>query len=65
MTSPCITYVSRPDATPESELSALAAAYRFVLDSAKKKEAAEPRQAGSLEDARERIKDARTRTHHT
>lgn len=36
MSSSRITYVSGPDATPESELSALAAAYRFVLDSAKK-----------------------------
>jgi hypothetical protein len=34
--SPAITYVPRTDATPESELSALAAAYRFILDSAKK-----------------------------
>ena len=27
-----ITYTPRPDATPESELSALAAVYKFLLD---------------------------------
>ena len=31
MDSPRITYISRPDATPEAELSALANVYRFVL----------------------------------
>ena len=30
-----IAYVPRPDATPEGELSALAAIYRLVLDSKK------------------------------
>ncbi len=35
-----ITYSTRPDATPETELSALAAVYRFVLDCHAKKEAA-------------------------
>jgi hypothetical protein len=32
-----VTYVPRPDATPKDELSALAAAYRFVLDCHAKK----------------------------
>ena len=32
MRAPRITYVSRPDATQEGELNALAAAYRFILD---------------------------------
>jgi hypothetical protein len=40
--SPRFTYTSRPDATPEAELSALAAVYRFILDSHAKKMAAEP-----------------------
>jgi hypothetical protein len=35
-----IEYAPRPDATPEAELSALAAVYRFVLDCRAKKEAA-------------------------
>jgi hypothetical protein len=30
-------YVPRPDATPEAELDTLAACYRFILDSAKKR----------------------------
>ena len=40
MSSPRITYAPRPDATPEAELSALAGAYRFILDCHAKKEAA-------------------------
>ena len=32
MSSPRVTYVPRPDATPEVELDALASVYRFVLD---------------------------------
>jgi hypothetical protein len=35
-----IRYAERPDATLEAELSALASAYRFVLDCHAKKEAA-------------------------
>ena len=31
MGSPRITYVARPNATPETELSALAACYRIIL----------------------------------
>jgi hypothetical protein len=31
MDSPRITYICHPDATPESELDALAAVYSFVL----------------------------------
>jgi len=31
MGSPRITYVARPNATPEAELSALATIYRFIL----------------------------------
>ena len=42
MNSPRFTYTSRPDATPEAELSALAAVYRFILDCHAKKMAAEP-----------------------
>jgi len=36
MSSARIAYSQHPDATPETELSALANVYRFVLDSAKK-----------------------------
>jgi hypothetical protein len=36
--SDCIKYTPRPDATPEGELSALVAVYRFILDRAKSKE---------------------------
>jgi hypothetical protein len=35
MSSPRITYTPRPDATPEGELTALAAVYRLILDSKK------------------------------
>ena len=38
--TPTITYASRPEATPEGELSALAAVYRFILDCNAKKKAA-------------------------
>ena len=31
MDKPRVTYTPRPDATPEAELSALAAVYRFLL----------------------------------
>jgi hypothetical protein len=30
--SPSVTYTSRPDASPEGELTALASVYRFLLD---------------------------------
>jgi hypothetical protein len=36
-----IIYIPRPDATPEAELDALAAAYRCILDCHAKKKAAE------------------------
>jgi hypothetical protein len=42
MNSPRITYVQRPEATPEAELSVLANVYRFILDCHAKKKAAEP-----------------------
>jgi hypothetical protein len=37
MSSPRITYTSRPDATPQAERSALANVYAFILDSANKR----------------------------
>ncbi len=40
MSSPRIAYKARPDATPEGELNALAAVYKFVLDCRAKKKAA-------------------------
>jgi len=48
MNSSRIIYRSRPDATPETELNAFAACYRFILDCHAKKVAAEP---GSCNDA--------------
>jgi hypothetical protein len=38
--SPRIFYFSRTDATPQSELRALAACYAFVIEAQKRKEAA-------------------------
>ncbi len=43
MADPTITYSMRPDASQEAELSALAAVYRFVLDSRRMKKAAPDR----------------------
>ena len=37
MDSPRITYISRPDATPEAELDALAACYRYGLFSSQER----------------------------
>jgi hypothetical protein len=37
MSSPRITYTSRPDATPEAESNVLANVYRFILDCHAKK----------------------------
>ena len=37
MTSPRITYTPRPDATPEAELTALAAIYTFILSNSQVK----------------------------
>jgi hypothetical protein len=59
MSSSHITYVPRDDATPEAGTSALAAIYRLVLD---RKKAVPDRRP---EDARERINDARTKSHST
>jgi len=42
MSSARITYTPRPDATPESELDALAAIYKFVLECHASKKAADP-----------------------
>lgn len=37
-----LAYTPCPDATPEAELDALAACYRFILDCHERKRAAEP-----------------------
>ena len=42
MSSARITYTPRPDATPESELDALAAIYKFVLECHATKKAVDP-----------------------
>jgi hypothetical protein len=39
---PSVTYIPRPDATPEAELNVLANVYRFILDCHRNKTAAEP-----------------------
>lgn len=40
MSSPHITYATRPDSTPEGEINALGNVYRFILDCHAKKNAA-------------------------
>ncbi len=40
MSSPHITYATRPDSTPEAEISALGNVYRYILDCHAKKNAA-------------------------
>jgi hypothetical protein len=57
-----VTFQPRPDATPEAELSALANAYAFILESAKKRGRL-PDKSGP-DDARKE-KDARTYLHST
>jgi hypothetical protein len=51
MSSARITYTPRSDATPESELDALAAIYKFVLECHARKKAADP--TGDLNEAKE------------
>jgi hypothetical protein len=46
---PAIVYAQRPDVTPETEISALACVYKFVLDCRARKEATRP---GSSDDAK-------------
>jgi hypothetical protein len=48
-------YIARPDATPERELEALAAVYRFVLDCHKKRKEAAP--ASRADGAKEKNSD--------
>lgn len=50
MSSPHIVYRSRADATPEGELSAVCAAYRFILDCHAKKKATRPGGPDDAED---------------
>jgi hypothetical protein len=42
VSAPHIIYVPRPDATPEAELNALAAVYRFILDDCRERKKAAP-----------------------
>ena len=58
---PRVTYVPLPDATPERELNALAAVYRFILNRHVEKKAAG--EVGGEEHARKESKDvSRNRT---
>lgn len=50
MSNPKIIYTPRADATPETELQALANVYRFILDCHEKNKAAEAH--GGEDDAR-------------
>ena len=63
MSSPTISYVSRPDATPEAETNALTGVYRLVLDCHARKEGSRPGapddEKGSKHDSR-RTKYTRT-----
>ena len=38
MSSPAVTYSSRPDYSPKAERNALAACYRFILDRANERD---------------------------
>jgi hypothetical protein len=62
MGSPRITYVARPNATPETELSALVAVYKFVLDCRAKKEAAPDNRP---DDEKERTSDDSLASNHS
>ena len=42
MTSSRLTYAPLPDATPEGELDALVAAYKFILECHESRKAADP-----------------------
>lgn len=54
MSSPAVAYAPRPDATPETELNALASVYKFVLDCRAKKEGSHP---GAPDDAKGSMHD--------
>lgn len=56
MPEPAVSYVPHPDATPEAEISALAAVYRLAIDAAR---STGPRHACDPTDTRERINDGR------
>jgi len=62
MSEPAISYTARSDAAPEAEAYALANAYRFILDSAKKR--GRLLDKSGPEDAR-KDQDARTKSHST
>ncbi len=51
MTSSRLTYTPLPDATPESELDALVAVYKFILDCHECRKAADP--SGDRNEVRE------------
>jgi hypothetical protein len=61
MSNPRIAYAPRPDATPEGELNALAACYRLILDSAKKR--GRLLDKGSLDDVKGFRNDSRHKHH--
>jgi hypothetical protein len=60
MSDPAISYTARSDAAPETEASALANAYRLILDSAMKKAA-----PASGPEVAKKDTDARTESHST
>jgi hypothetical protein len=62
MSKPRINYAPRPDPTPEAESSALAAVYRLIIESARKR--GRLLDKSGPEDAR-KDQDARTQTNCT
>ena len=62
MSESSIAYATRPDASPQAELSTLANVYKFVLDCHAKKEATRP---GSPDDAKEIKDDSRHQHRNT
>ena len=61
MPDPVVSYTQRPDATPEGELSALAAIFKLCISSHAQKEAAPE----SRPDDARKDQDARTYSHCT
>jgi hypothetical protein len=60
---PGVAYAPRPDATPEAEISALAAVYRIVLS--RKKEAVSPDKSGPDDEKERSSNDSLASNHST
>lgn len=62
MGKPGITYAPRPDATPDSEATALASIYRYVLDCHEKQNAASVTSTGGDDTKEGSLNDSRVDT---